>query len=140
MVRRITPLTENLLTILCSVMNQNHYHYGLPSHYQAPVINGYGVVLTSTPPYDDTAYAASHGTYSAPPQSLYTTAAYPSFASYSPIHTVSNGGSVQGSPAARSSSFIDTQPSNSPFPYNPAVAARNSATSDVGNSALVPHV
>ncbi|PBK91227.1 hypothetical protein ARMGADRAFT_1082015 [Armillaria gallica] len=94
---------------------------------------------SSTPPYDDTAYATSHGTNSAPPQSLYTVAACPSFASYSLTHTVSNGGSVQGSPAARSSFFTDPQPSNTPFPYNPAVAARNRATSDIGNSALVPY-
>ncbi|PBK96064.1 hypothetical protein ARMGADRAFT_1077577 [Armillaria gallica] len=120
-------------------MNQNYHHYGLPSHYQAPVSNGYGTMLTSTPPYDDAAYATSHSTYSAPPQSLRTMAAYPSFASYSQIHTVSNGGSVQGSPAARCSSFTDTQPSNALFPCNPAVAARNRATSDAGNSALVPY-
>ncbi len=131
-VRRIAPLTENLLTILCSVMNQHYHHYGLPSHYQAPVINGYGTVPTSAPPYDDTAYATSHGTYSAPPQSLRTMAAYSSFSSYSPIHPVSNGGSVKCSPAARRSSFTDTQPSNTLFHYNPAVAARDRATSDAG--------
>ncbi|SJL18556.1 uncharacterized protein ARMOST_22150 [Armillaria ostoyae] len=113
-------------------MNQNYYHYGLLSHYHAPVMNGYCTMPVSTQPYHNTAHATSHGTYPALPQSL-------PLPSYAPVHTISWGSNVQGSSVAHRSPSINIQSSNALFPYNPAVVVRNRATSDVENSALVTY-
>ncbi|KAK0472601.1 hypothetical protein IW261DRAFT_1596760 [Armillaria novae-zelandiae] len=119
-----------------SNMDGSYFDYGQPARSYAPLATGYGPLMQ---PYYNTEYLVSPGMYLSA-QDTRTPAAYAPLPLYGTAHTISNGGNVQDFSEPQRLSSPSVHLGNSVFPRSPAVSARNRATSDAGDSALISYI